>query len=126
MQYSPKLKVAIAQIQEILKEHNVAGMIVLHTPGFCEYLNFIEPDYSCASWDHIGGGLKLKAKLKHFDGDAQRRNQRVADTLNMLRSLSVVGMQQGLNIAEISAWADKTYGADHNEGDHTSHIEQNN
>lgn len=48
MQYSPKLKKAMEDIKKILHENDIAGFVVLHTPGFSEYLNRVDPSYSCA------------------------------------------------------------------------------
>ena len=38
MQYSPKLKRVLAEIKAILDKEDIAGSIVLHTPGFGEFL----------------------------------------------------------------------------------------
>lgn len=51
MQYSPKLKIAMDEIKQVLKKHDIAGFVVLHTPGFTEYLNRVDPSYSSTFMD---------------------------------------------------------------------------
>ena len=57
MQYSPKLKISISEIKAILEKHDIAGSIVLHTPGNSEYLMHINPTYSCAKLQD--GGIRM-------------------------------------------------------------------
>lgn len=33
MQYSPKLKVAMDEVKDVLKKYDIAGFVVLHTPA---------------------------------------------------------------------------------------------
>lgn len=61
MQYSPKLKKAMEEIKRILKDHDIAASVVLHTPGHSEYYLRINPSYSCATLNK--GELRVKAKL---------------------------------------------------------------
>lgn len=43
MQYDPKLKKVMEQIKGILKDNDITGFVVLHSPGFSEYLNHVQP-----------------------------------------------------------------------------------
>ena len=64
MQYSPKLKVAIEEIKQILKNNDIAGFVVIHTPGFSEFLNHVETSYSCAKVQGDEVRLKLKSSYR--------------------------------------------------------------
>ena len=97
MQYSPKLKKAIAQIKDILDEHDIAGAVVLHTPGHGEHLFKIDPSYSCAFIDNSPGvhGIRVRTRLQEdYSGDARKRHQAQEDTVNMFDIMShLVGTQ---------------------------------
>jgi len=45
---NPKLKEAMGEIEEILKKHDIAAVIALHTPGHGEIKLHIAPTYSVA------------------------------------------------------------------------------
>lgn len=126
MQYSPKLKRVMSQIKKILSDNDIAGVVVLHTPGFSEYLTEIKPSYSCAEWMPNGEGVIIKGKLAHYNGDVAKRDKKLTDTIGMLHHLSVNTMQMGLNLGEVSDQADKTWDAEHTGGGHSSHNQQNN
>lgn len=61
MQYSPKLKKVMEQIKDLLKENDIAGFVVLHTPGHSEYLNAVSPSYSCAYLQNGDLAFRLKS-----------------------------------------------------------------
>lgn len=123
MQYSPKLKIAAKEIEEILAKHDIAGMIVLHTPGYGEFILNINTSYSCA-WIQ-GDALRMRAKKAEFATLAEWK-QKVSDTSNMLNLLSDIGGRITMNLISASEMIDKAVGAEHQDGDETSHITQNN
>ncbi|MFA6058943.1 MAG: hypothetical protein WC756_12145 [Taibaiella sp.] len=122
MQYSPKLKAAMEEIKQILKKHDIAGAIVIHTPGHTEYHLRIDPTYSCARID--GESIRVKASLKDLGKNAFTRI--TGDTANMLHGLGTCMGGMSLNIFDISDELDKTTNAEHFGGGHTSHTQQNN
>jgi hypothetical protein len=126
MQYSPKLKIAMEEIKAILDKHDIAAVVVLHEPSFIECLTRINPSYSCASFTEKEEGIRVRAKLEDFGGDQEIRNQKLADTANMLHNLSMVGMKICYDVGQVSVQVDKLLGAEHYGGDHTSHRQQNN
>lgn len=86
MQYNPKLKKAMEEIKDILDKHDIAGAVVLHTPGHGEYLFKIDPSYSCAFIDNTPGveGIRVRTRLQEdYNGDAKKRHQAQEDTVNM-------------------------------------------
>lgn len=113
------------EIKDILHKHNIAGAIVLHTPGHSEYLLRIDPSYSCAKFQ--GEELRVKAKLQEdFNGNKEAQQRKVADTSNMLRLMAETTGNISLSLFEISSRVDQAVDADHHSGGHTSHTTQNN
>lgn len=123
MQYSPKLKKAAEEIKAIIKKYDIAALVVLHTPGNSEYLMAIDPSYSCAKFE--GDNLRVKAKKKDYPS-IEAWKQKIADTSNMLNLIGTTGGQIVMNILELSKRVDEVSGAEHDDGDHTSHTQQNN
>jgi len=79
MDYSPKLKKAMLQIEEIINENDIAGIVCLHDKtGHGEYLHALGPSYSVISLRN--GKIKLKASRN-------KNLKRIATTANMLRTL---------------------------------------
>lgn len=125
MQYSPKLKKAMEEIKKVISKYDVGAMVVLHTPGFSEYINRLDPSYSCIIQN--GDEVRVRARAKEdFNGDKEARNQKIADTANMLHLLSEVGMRQGLAMSEVSQKVDQIVNAEHFGNGHSTNTEQNN
>lgn len=82
MQYSPKLKKAIGEIKSILEKHDIAGFVVIHTPGYAEFINKVNPSYSCALIRD--GRLGVKLKTEDLPGGKEQAKQIAEDTYNMV------------------------------------------
>lgn len=115
MQYSPKLKKAMEEIKAILKKHDIAGSVILHTPGFSEYLNHIEPSYSLMWFEN--GRCRIKAK---------KDNKHLADTVNMIHHFGTISGQQALAYMDLEDQLKAQMDIDHGPGNHTDHNQQNN
>jgi len=125
MQYSPKLKIAMEEIKAILKKHDIAASVVLHTPGHSEYLLKINPSYSCAFCE--GNHIRIRAKLQQdFNGDKNAWSQKVSDTYNMIDLLGKVSGETALSLFDIMDLLNKVVEAESFDGGHTSHTTQNN
>lgn len=124
MQYSPKLKKAMEEIKAIIRKHDIGAMVILHAPGFSEYYMNISPSYSCAK--HDGDTVRIKAKLKDFNGDKKAWQVKVTDTSNMLTHLGETGARTSMSILNVSEQLDKLIDAEHFGGGHSSHTDQNN
>lgn len=124
MQYSPKLKKAAEEIKQILQKYDIAGNVVLHTPGYSEYLIYITPTYSCACIEN--DMLCFRAVKEDYNNNAMIRNQKITDTSNMLRLLSDTAGINALALLEAANQLDSIVGANHTDGGHTSHSTQNN
>lgn len=125
MQYSPKLKKAMAEIKKVLEKHDIAACVVLHTPRFSEYLLSLSPSYSCAKFD--GEQIKINARLQEdFGGKRNAQIFKVQNTSNMMRMLAETSTHLSLSLMEMSELLDSKIDADHTEGGHSTETTQNN
>ncbi len=119
--YSAKLKAAMEEVKAILKKHDIAAAVVLHTPeivegvegsdGAVEFLSFLTPKYSAVEWLPLGNDIRVKGRLEYYGGDRKVRNKALRDTANMLHMLSKTMMRQGIMLADISEQVDKDLGS---------------
>jgi sugar-specific transcriptional regulator TrmB len=126
MKYSAKLKIAMEKIKDVIKEYDVAAIVVLHTPGFSEYYTKINPSYSSARMDNNGKSVHVNIKLEHFNNDKKLRDQFVANTANMFHLLAETSGRVSLSMFQVSKNLDRQVQSEHGRSDHSSHIEQNN
>lgn len=113
MQYSPKLKKAMAEIQHILDTNDLAGAIVLHTKQhgefFTEFFIKIDPSQSCAAFE--GNNIRVKGKAKD--------PEKLLYTSNMLNMMGDTMGQVALQLIDISELVDKALDADHGDSQFT-------
>lgn len=124
MQYSPKLKRAIQEIKDILSREDIAGVVIVHEPGFSEFLVKVDPTYSCAKIQD--GQLRVKSKKEDFKENPAMREKVVQNTANMLHMLGTNGGHCILPIMEMSSKVDRQIEAEHGRGRSSSHNTQNN
>ena len=125
MKYSPKLKNAMEEIKEVLRKHDIAGVVVLHSPGFGEFLLKVNPSYSCASIDELNGMMKFRAKREDFNNEAEMRN-RVEDTSNMIHVLCQQTSMLSVNLITADEMLSKKLGSTHTGEGFSSDTTQNN
>ena len=127
MQYSPKLKKAMEKIKEVLDKYDIAALVCLHTPGFHEYLNKVNPKYSALSFKGDGESFEIKGHSKHYFGNKEMRDQKLSDTKNMIEHFCTFAGSEFLMYDEINKKMEETYGKwDSTDDGHTSHSQQNN
>ena len=126
MNYSPKLRKAMEEIKDVLKKHDIAGFIAIHTPGHVEYSHNLMPSYSACNIDNTTGIVVIKGKLEHYLGDKKEQQYKLNATCNMLRMLAEATMEQGLNIGNLSEKADEIYGTEHGNTTHYGKTELDN
>lgn len=124
MNYSPKLKKAMEQIKTVLKEHDIAGVVVIHTPGFSEYLNHLDTSYSCAHVSPDGG--KITVRLKRSEVGQAKAKQLAEDTYNMIVHLSRVTVGNAAVYIDCYELLKDRWGGEEEDGTHTGHTDQNN
>ena len=127
MQYSPKLKTAMAEIDKILADNDIAGLVVLHDVGFSEYLLKINTSYSVVSIDNGSEEIHFRAKLQEdFNGDHVKMKYNLGATSNMLNLLANRAGTIVVALIETSVMFDAMMGATHTPGMHTSQQEIDN
>lgn len=122
MQYSPKLKMAMEEIKEILAKNDIAGFVVLHTPGFSEYLHALETSYSCANVNHNGINFRLSQK----ELGREKSKQIAEGTFNMVSHFVDNLSRAILPYMHAHDYMKAKWGGEEFGGQHSSHISQNN
>src|SRR4051812_48517964 len=86
-----KLIAARAEIELILKKHDIAGWVVLHNaPGEMEVFSHLEPSYSILRPQIVDGGMAVRvlSKLSDYGGDTKRQQHDQAATANMVHGFA--------------------------------------
>lgn len=122
MQYSPKLKKVMAEIEDVLKKHDIAAFILLHTPGFSEYLQKVSPSYSCAVADDSGVSLKVNAK----EVGEEKAKKLIEGTVNMVVHFAEILGKSGLFYHKMLDQLKQRFEIEETGDGHTSHSSQNN
>lgn len=85
----PRLKVARLEIEAVLAKHDLAGVVVLHTPGMAEFFYNIRPTYSVCWVDEQAQVLRLKSKRdRDHGGDTALQLHDQTATANMAAALA--------------------------------------
>lgn len=124
MDYSPKLKKAMGEIKDILSKYDIGGVVIIHTPGHGEFLNKLDPTYSCVRTE--GDMVRFKSKLADYGGDKQAWLRKTTDSLNMLQTITDCGGHVILPLIELTERLEKDLNAERGGGNFTSHTTQNN
>lgn len=124
MQYSPKLKMAMQEISSILSKYDIAGFVVLHDPGFCEYLNHISPSYSCAFMED--GAFRARIKTAELPGGKEQAKKIADDTYNMVTLMTDILALHVPGYIKFQEMLTEKWGGSSGNGSHTSHTQQNN
>ncbi len=122
MQYSPKLKRVMEEIKTILKQNDIAGFVVIHTPGYSEFLNHVETSYSCAKIQ----GDEVRLKLKAAEVGLEKAKQIATDTLNMVTHIAKATGENALFYMDAEKILKDKLGGEDLPGSMTSHSQQNN
>lgn len=124
MQYSPKLKIAMEEIKAILAKHDIGAMVVLHTPGHSEFLNKLNPSYSCII--QTGDHIRFKSKLADYDGDKQKWQKVTTDSLNLLQCITETTGHVLLPLIDFTEKLEVALDAESRGGGFSSHTTQSN
>ena len=82
-----RLKTARLEIEAILQKHDLAGAVVLHTPGMAEWFYQLNPSYSCLTIDEAAGTARVRSKLADYAGDQAAQVHDLTATANMVAAL---------------------------------------
>jgi len=111
-----KLKVAIEEIKDILRKHDIAGAVQLHAPGCGEYMIHLNPSYSCA-YIYDDEKVHFYSKAKDFK-NKDEQFQKQADTSNMLKILTDVTVMNFGHLDYLSKFLDEKLEAVHTDPIH--------
>lgn len=106
-----KLKTAAEEIKDILRKHDIAASIVLHTPGHGEFLNHFLTSYSCA-FQYEDESIRFYSKKEDFDSQEEQLKQQES-TANMLRMLTEQVGRNFMMLKPITEKFDKITNAQH-------------
>ncbi|HMR18063.1 MAG TPA: hypothetical protein PKA53_02080, partial [Sphingobacterium sp.] len=119
-----KLKRVMQEIKDILSREDIAGIVVIHEPGYSEQLVKLDPTYSCAKIK--GNNIEFKGKKEHYGGDTKRRDKVVADTANMFHHLNTGMGGIIMPLIDLEEQLNEKLNPDHSGGGFTDHNTQNN
>lgn len=106
-----KLKVVAEEIKEILRKHDVAASLVIHTPGHSEFINHLLTSYSCA-YQYEDNSIRFHCKRENYKTQAEQI-KKLTDTSNMLRMLTESIGKNFLMIQPLSKRFDELVNAEH-------------
>jgi hypothetical protein len=115
-----RLKIARAEIEAVLKKHDIGGAVVLHTPGMTEWFYDIRPSYSCAWIDDAASVVRVRSKLADFGGDAEAQQRGQAATANLLNGLARDLGQAAIMFLDVAHVADQALRAEHTASVHVA------
>lgn len=113
-----RLKVARAEIEGILKKHDLAGVVTLHTPGMTEFFYDITPSYSCVWIDEKAGQLRVKSKAAEYGGDKDAQVRDQAATANMVHGIAEDLESSAGMFGSIAPFIDRALRAEHTQAEH--------
>ena len=129
MNYSPKLKKAMAEIREILDKHDIAGFVALHTPGYGEHMLKIDPSYSAAKYVTIPeeeNQIGISVRIKTDEVGKEKARDLATYTTNMFHVLTEITGPTAMKLIEMSEYMDDHYNSDHDGPGHEGNNTQNN
>lgn len=110
-----KLKKARAEIEAVLKRHNIAGFVSLHAPGWGEVFWNIWPSYSILTGDFPE--IRIKSKAAEYGGDTAKQQSDQANTAQMIHELARSMAGCGLQFLELANVLNVKLGAEHTDGE---------
>ena len=105
------LKAAAEEIKEVLRKHNIAAAVALHSPGHGEYFVHLNPSYSCA-YMYQDNEVRFYSKAVDYKIPTEQLEKQV-DTANMLKLLTDVTAFNFGCLDHLSKQFDELTGAKH-------------
>lgn len=103
-EFSPKLKMAAADIKAVLAKYDIAAIVVLQEPSHTEFFMQVDPSYSAAYLENQQ--LRLRQVLAGADGAIP---EKVVHTVNMLNNLQVLTGKITMALAQAIMYARTFY-----------------
>lgn len=100
----PKLKPIMAEIEAVLKRHDVAGVVMIQSQTHIEYLMEIAPTWSCCWCERHAEGLLLRVKAKRADYPTADAHHKVLhDTVGMIMGFTDCARSVAGNLEMVAA-----------------------
>lgn len=106
----PKLMELGKQMRELMKKHDVTGLVILQSPAYMEYVCEVEASWCCCKWEKDDDGKTVGVRIqsnKNTEPDPVLRHRKLEDTVGMvygtldvLRKMQDQYFQLGLAIAK--------------------------
>lgn len=103
----PVLEKAAAEIDAILKKHDIAGVVQLFTPGFNKYTMNLQPSWSVIAIDKTGL-MRLTPPLVDPE-NPKAAETKILDTVRMLANLRIYLGKIVLNITQAEITVRQTF-----------------
>lgn len=113
-----RLKVARTEIEAILRKHDLAGVVVLHTPGMTEFFYDVRPSYSCAWIDEQQSRVRVKSLGADYGGDRQAQLHDQAASANLFHGLASNLAGGAAMFEHVAAIVDRATNATHTPPQH--------
>jgi hypothetical protein len=114
-----KLIQARAEIEEILRRHDIAAHVVLHNaPGNSKIFMRLTPGYSKLAElgsERDGISFRLRSKLADYGGDVEAQKRDLAATANMVSSIAMHLGTAAMPMLRLAEQIDRAVGATHTE-----------
>lgn len=114
-----KLKAARAEIEDVLKKHDIGGFITLHAPGWNETFWNIWPSYSILVGDLPA--IRVKSSLADYNGDAAKQRADQENTAGMVHALATSMAGCGMQFLQLADALNTKLGAEHQDLGFTPH-----
>jgi hypothetical protein len=108
-----KLKDARAEIEAVLKRHDIAGFVSLHAPDWNEVFWNIWPSYSILVGDFPA--IRIKSKLADYGGNVNKQREHQEQTAQMVHTLATSMGGCGMQFLELANVLNEKFGAAHEE-----------
>lgn len=115
-----RLKVARTEIEAILRKHDLAGVVVLHTPGMTEFFYDIRPSYSCAWIDEAQQMVRVKSLGTDYGGNRQAQLHDQAATANLFHGLAADLASAAAMFVDVAGIVDRSTKAEHTAAKHVA------
>ena len=108
-----RLKVARTEIEAVLKKHDLAGVVVLPTPGMSEFFYAIRPSYSCIWIDEAASVVRMKSLARDYGNDVAAQVLDQAASANMVEAFADQLRQAGGMFLMVSHIVNEKFSAEH-------------
>jgi hypothetical protein len=106
-----RLKAARAEIEAVLKRHDIAGFVSLHGNGWGEVFWNIWPSYSILVGDFPA--IQIKSKAVDYRGDTAKQQHDRAQTAQMVHHLATSMGGCALQFLQLAKIINEAVGAEH-------------